>query len=150
VKVELPPLRTRGGDVLLLAQHFLEHYASRAGRRVTGLTKPVAEKLVGYSWPGNVRELRNAIERAVAMTRHQELTVEDLPEGIRSYHSRDLRISGDNPEDFLPMHEIERRYIRHVLDKVEGNKTLAARILGFDRKTLYRKLAREESEESGS
>jgi two-component system response regulator HydG len=145
VRLELPPLRARGGDILLLAQHFLEHYAARAGKPVTALSKPVAAKLLGYGWPGNVRELRNAIERGVALTRHEELTVEDLPERIRDYRSRDFQV-GDSPDDLLPLHEVERRYIRHVLDAVDGNKTLAARMLGLDRKTLYRKLAREAEE----
>jgi two-component system response regulator HydG len=143
VQLELPPLRVRGGDILLLAQHYLEHYASRSGKPVTALSKAVAEKLAGYAWPGNVRELRNAIERAVALTRHTELTVEDLPERIRNYRSRDFQV-GDDPDELLPMHEVERRYLRHVLNVVDGNKTMAARILGFDRKTLYRKLARDE------
>ena len=74
------------------------------------------------------------------------MDVEDLPERIRNYRSRDFQV-GDRPDELLPMHEVERRYVRHVLDAVDGNKTLAARILGFDRKTLYRKLAREERSE---
>jgi two-component system response regulator HydG len=134
----------RGSDILLLAQHYLQHYASQSARSVIGLSKAVAEKLMGYSWPGNVRELRNAIERAVALTRHAELTVEDLPERIRNYRSREFQIGGENPDELLPLHEIERRYIRHVLDAVDGNKTQAARVLGLDRKTLYRKLSRSD------
>ncbi len=95
---------------------------------------------MNYSWPGNIRELRNVIERAVALTRSNQLSVEDLPEKIRTYQSRQFLIDGQDPQQLLPMDEIERRYILHVLESVEGNKTTAAKILGLDRKTLYRKL----------
>ncbi len=140
IQVELPPLRARGADTLLLAQQFIEHFAARSGKQVVGLSQAVAEKLLAYSWPGNIRELRNVIERAVALTRYDKLAVEDLPEKIRHYHRSQVFIGGDDPGEFVPMEEVERRYINHVLDAVGGNKTLAARILGFDRKTLYRKL----------
>ncbi len=68
IRVELPPLRARGGDVLLLAQHFVEHYAGTFDNHVVGLASATAEKLMSYAWPGNVRELQNCIERAVALT----------------------------------------------------------------------------------
>jgi two-component system response regulator HydG len=143
VRIDLPPLRARGGDVLVLAQHYLETYAARMSKDVRGLSKPVAEKLLAYAWPGNVRELRNAIERAVALTLFDEIGVEDLPERVRDYKSSELRLDDQDPENLPPMSEVERRYIRHVLEATGGNKTLAARILGFDRRTLYRKLAEE-------
>jgi DNA-binding NtrC family response regulator len=140
VQLEVPPLRSRGTDILLLAQHFLEHFSSRSGRKVVGITDAVGEKLLDYPWPGNVRELRNAIERAVALTCYEELAVEDLPEKVRSYQASHMLLGGDDPTELLTMAEVERRYVRHVLEAAGGNKTLAARILGFDRKTLYRKL----------
>ncbi|NQT13936.1 MAG: sigma-54-dependent Fis family transcriptional regulator, partial [Planctomycetes bacterium] len=93
-----------------------------------------------YTWPGNVRELRNAVERAVALTRYDKLAVEDLPEKIRDYRSSQVFVAGSDPSELVSLEEIERRYILHALDSVDGNKTLAARILGLDRKTLYRKL----------
>src|SRR6266566_3936160 len=68
IQIELPPLRARGTDVLLLAQHFVERYGERTGKRVRGLSRVAAECLLGYPWPGNVRELQNCIERAVALT----------------------------------------------------------------------------------
>jgi len=105
-----------------------------------GIATAAAEKLIDYSWPGNVRELRNAIERGVALTRYEKLAVEDLPEKIRAYRSRNVIIGSNDPAELLSMDEVERRYILHVLESVGGNKTLAARVLGFDRKTLYRKL----------
>ncbi len=140
VQIELPPLRSRGTDVLLLGQHFLTQSAARSSKHVTGMSHAVAEKLLGYAWPGNVRELRNAIEHAVTLTRHEEIMVEDLPEKIRAYHSSNVFVGGNDPAELLSMEEVERRYILHVLQAVGGNKTLAARVLGFDRTTLHRKL----------
>lgn len=140
IQIDMPPLRSRGTDVLLLAQHYLEAFAGRAGKEVEGLSDAVAERLLNYSWPGNVRELRNVIERAVALTRYNKLAVEDLPEKIREYRSSQVFIGGEDPSELVPVEEIERRYIEHVLRAVDGNKTVAARILGLDRKTLYRKL----------
>lgn len=140
IQIDMPPLRSRGTDTLLLAQHYLELFAARAGKAVEGLSEAVAEKLLNYSWPGNVRELRNVVERAVALTRFNKLAAEDLPEKIREYRSSQVFIGGDDPSELVPLEEVERRYIDHVLRAVDGNKTVAARILGLDRKTLYRKL----------
>jgi two-component system response regulator HydG len=140
VQIELPPLRSRGTDSLLLGQHFLAQFAGQSGKRVTGISHAVADKLLGYAWPGNVRELRNAIEHAVALTRYEEITVEDLPEKIRAYRGSHVLVGGDDPTELVPMEEVERRYILHVMQAVGGNKTLAARVLGLDRKTLHRKL----------
>ena len=95
---------------------------------------------MAYAWPGNVRELRNVIERAVALTRFEKLAVDDLPEKIRDYRSSHMVIGGNDPADLMPLEDVERRYILHVLEAVGGNKTNAARVLGLDRKTLYRKL----------
>jgi two-component system response regulator HydG len=140
VHVALPPLRARAGDVLLLAQHFVGQVAGRFGKKVGGITPAAAEKLVGYAWPGNVRELAHCIERAVAMTSFAELTVEDLPAKIRAYRSSPVTVVADEPGELVPVAEIERRYILKVLEAHGGSRTLAARTLGLDRKTLYRKL----------
>jgi two-component system response regulator HydG len=88
-----------------------------------------------------VRELQNAIERAVALTQYEKIVVEDLPEPVRSHERSQILPSGDDPSEMLPMHEVEKRYILRVLEAAGGNKTLAAQILGFDRRTMYRKLA---------
>ena len=142
IQVELPPLRSRGSDILLLAQHFLEQFAARSNKHVVGMSDNVAEKLLSYTWPGNVRELRNAIEHAVALTRYEKIAIEDLPEKIRAYHSSHILVGSNNPTELVPMEEVEKRYILHVLKATGGNRTLAARVLGLDRKTLYRKLSR--------
>jgi two-component system response regulator HydG len=131
---------------LLLAQAFAQKLAKRLGKNVTGISVPAAERLLAYPWPGNVRELQNAIERAVALTRFDEIVVEDLPETVRDYKRTKLLPVGEDATPFLPMQEVEKRYILRVLDAVGGNKTSAAQILGFDRRTMYRKLERFEEE----
>jgi len=142
VEIELPPLRARGTDILLLAQHFLREFAARSGKQVIGLSEAAAERLLAYRWPGNIRELRNAMERAVALTQFEKLVVEDLPEQIRDYRTSRLVLEGHDPAELQTLEEVERRYILHVLDAVGDNRTLAARVLGLDRKTLWRKLQR--------
>jgi len=142
IHVELPPLRARGADVLLLAQHFIDRFASQSAKSVVGLSPPAAEKILGYSWPGNVRELQNCIERAVALTQYDHIGVEDLPEKIRAYRPSHVLVVSDDPNDLVSMEEVERRYVLRVLEAVGGNKKLAAKVLGFDRRTLYRKLER--------
>ena len=138
VPIHVPPLRARGNDVLVLAQHFID----RLGKHVVGLSSEVARKLLEYDWPGNVRELENCIERAVILTRFDKLTLEDLPEKISKYQGTQLVIGGDDPAHFPTLDELARRYIQRVLTAVGGNKALAARMLGLDRRTLYRKLER--------
>jgi DNA-binding NtrC family response regulator len=142
IQIAVPPLRTRGNDVLLLAQHFLERAAARTGKAVLGFSQLAAERLLAFNWPGNVRELQNAVERAVALTVHERIVPDDLPERIRTHRRAQLALGGDDAAALLPMHEVERRYFFHVLEAAGGNKTLAARILGFDRRTMYRKLER--------
>jgi len=146
IRIPVPPLRARGGDTLILAQAFAQKLAKRLDKKVTGISVPAAERLLAYPWPGNVRELQNAIERAVALTRYEEIVVDDLPEKVRDYKRLPLLPLGDDASAFLPMHEVEKRYILRVLEAVGGNKTSAAQILGFDRRTMYRKLERFEKE----
>ena len=141
VQIEIPPLRARGGDVLELAQHFARIAAARQKKPVTGFSSSVAERLLAYAWPGNVRELLHVIERAVALTTFEELTVEDLPERVRAYKQTPLVVAAD-PDEVVTLEELERRYVARVLEMVGGNKSSAARVLGLDRTTLYRMLSR--------
>jgi DNA-binding NtrC family response regulator len=141
VHIHVPPLRARGGDALLLAQHFLQRYQT-GPQRVLGIKSAAADKILSYSWPGNVRELQNCLERAVALAQFDHIGVDDLPERVREFKSSRVTIDSSNPAELLPMDEVERRYILRVLEAVGGNKTLAAQVLGFDRRTLYRKLER--------
>ena len=146
VRIHVPPLRARGNDTLVLAQRFLEKLVTTAKRDVKGMSAPVAQKLLAYPWPGNVRQLQNCVERAVAVSRGKEIALEDLPDDVRDYQPSKVDLVGVDTNEAITamptMDEIERRYIRQVLGAVAGNKTLAAQILGFDRRTLYRKLDR--------
>jgi two-component system response regulator HydG len=140
VTIDAPPLRSRGGDVLLLAQHFLQRIAARSGKHVTGISVEAARMFLDYDWPGNVRELENCLERAVAMSRLTEITVDDLPSKIREHKSSRIVIEGDDPNELITLAELEGRYVRRVLAACAGNKTHAARVLGIDRRSLYRRL----------
>ena len=142
IRIELPPLRARTGDILVLAQHFLQQLADRARKSVTGIAPEAAAKLLGYTWPGNVRELQNCIEHAVALTRFEEIAVSDLPERVRAPRSAHVLVASDDPSELVSLEEIERRYVARVIETTAGNKTAAARILGIERKRLYRMLQR--------
>jgi len=90
------------------------------------------------------------MERAVALTRYDMITLDDLPDKIRDYRADTVFIGGQDPTELVPLEEVERRYIEHVLKAVDQNRTQAAKILGLDRKTLYRKLKATEEEKAES
>jgi two-component system response regulator HydG len=142
VELTMPPLRARGTDTLLLAQTFLQQYAAQQGKAVQRISPPVAERLLAYAWPGNIRELRNCMERAVALARFDEVVVEDLPPQVRDYRTSHVLVAANDPSELVPLAEVERRYVERVMEAVGGNKRQAARVLGLDRATLYRKLER--------
>lgn len=144
VTVVTPPLRERGGDILVLAQHFLTRAAVRNNKEMKGISPTGAQKLMSYSWPGNVRELENCMERAVALTRFDHVTIDDLPDKIRAYQTDRLEFATDDASDLVTLDTLEQRYITRVLAVVSGNKSLAAKVLGLNRRTLYRKLDRIE------
>jgi DNA-binding NtrC family response regulator len=137
IELQLPPLAQRGNDILLLADRFIAELAPRLNKQVEGLAAPAAARLLAWPWPGNVRELRNVIERALALCRHNRITIEDLPEELQK---QKLKQSRPSAETRMSLAELERTYIAQVLQQVDGNRSLAAKILGIDRKTLYRKL----------
>ena len=137
IQLGLPALRSRGSDVLLLAQYFLDRYAARTPLASRTLTQACANRLLSYPWPGNVRELQNCMERAVALG-GREIDVGDLPERIRRHRCTPRESTPMN--SLLTLAELERRHIREVLNVVGGRRGEAARILGIDRKTLYRKV----------
>jgi two-component system response regulator HydG len=140
VAIPVPPLRSRAGDILLLAQYFLKRIAGRTSKPVQGISGPAARLLMDYDWPGNVRELENCMERAVALCRLDEITVDDLPSKVQEHQSSKIVITTESPGELITLDEMERRYVRQVLNAVGGNKTHAARILGIDRRSLYRRL----------
>jgi DNA-binding NtrC family response regulator len=140
VALEVPPLRARAGDVLLLAHHFLKQITARNGRDVTAISMEASRKLLDYFWPGNVRELENSLERAVALARRTEITIDDLPAKIREHQSTQIVIAGDDPAELVTLAEVERRYVKRVLEACGSNRSRTAKVLGIDRRSLFRRL----------
>jgi DNA-binding NtrC family response regulator len=149
MEIDLPPLRARGHDVLLIAQRELLRRAARASKDVRGFSPEAARLLLAYSWPGNVRELQNTVERALAMARFDHVAPDDLPERVRTIRVPGAQVALEVGDELLPLAEIERRYIQFVLEAVDGHRKQASKILGLDRKTLYRKLGQWKSELDG-
>ncbi len=146
LQVEVPPLRTRGTDILMLANTFVKQFAAKAGKEVTGLSQAVAKKLMEYHWPGNVRELKNALEHAVVLSEFSEITLDDLPIRLKNAEQDNTAQRFFDSDQLITMAALEKQYILHVLSVVDNNRTAAAKVLGLDRKTLYRKLQMFEEE----
>jgi transcriptional regulator with PAS, ATPase and Fis domain len=140
VEIQLPRLAERKEDLRLLERYFVEHFSRQYNKPVRGLTRRAQTLLARYPWPGNVRELENVIGYACMMTDRDLLDVRDLPEAMRHPGAA---AGADDPLG-LTLEEMQRRYVRRVLDHVGGNKLQAAAILGIGRSTLYRILAEEE------
>jgi DNA-binding NtrC family response regulator len=137
IPIVIPPLRLRREDIPLLAEHFLKKYASENQSKVNGFTKEAMAKLLAQPFEGNVRELENLIERTVVLARGELIDASDLP-GSEAGDADSFFASAQTGT--LPtLEEIEKRYIRFVLDKTGGKKEKAAQILGCNRRTLYRK-----------
>ncbi|MEO0067757.1 MAG: sigma-54 dependent transcriptional regulator [candidate division WOR-3 bacterium] len=139
LNITLPPLRDRGNDIFLLAQHFLEKFAREMGRNTPQFTDEALQALKRYEWPGNVRELENLIQRLLVMVDGNIIDVPDLPPYMRFSLTSEIKLN-------RTLAEVERDYIRQVVDSVGGNITKAAKILGIDRKTLRSKLHNLEPE----
>src|SRR5688500_14301529 len=108
VTIAVPPLRARDNDILLLAQRFIDECSARVSKKVVGLSSAAAKRLLDYDWPGNVRELENCMERAVTLTTFDRITLDDLPEKIRSYESSRLVIPDEDPTTMPTIEELER------------------------------------------
>jgi two-component system response regulator HydG len=145
VEIRIPALASRREDISLLADHFLRRFAAKNAKSVKGFTADALEALENYAWPGNIRELEHAVERAVVLSRTEMLAAADLPEtvqnGPRGAAGQLLITIG------TPMDEIERRVIHETLRHTQGDKTLAARLLGIAARTIYRKLEREQDKD---
>ncbi len=133
IEINVPPLRDRGDDIIMLKDYFVHLYAEEMGTAVPSFTDRALQAIKDYDWPGNVRELENLVQRLVVMTEDKVIDVPDLPSPMRysAHTARDLT---------RPLIEVEKEYIRQVLDSVDGNKTHAAKILDIDRKTLRNKV----------
>jgi two-component system response regulator HydG len=147
ITVTVPPLRERREDIRVLALHFLRVYSTKNNRRLEGLSDDATRRLEAYGWPGNVRELENVIERGVVLARGAQLEVGDLPEEIAG--------ATPLPEGVLsikigtPLAEVEQRLLDETLRVTGGNKTLTARLLGIDPRTVSRKLERLDDSAEG-
>lgn len=140
VRITLPSLMDRKEDIPMLAHHFLQKYAGGSPSGVRGFLPETMALLKEYRWPGNVRELENAVERAVSLGHGPLVTPEDLPEGIRHGVSADAKTAPFPEADdvCLTLEEVEKRHLVRVLKEMKGNKVKAAKVLGIDRRTLYR------------
>jgi DNA-binding NtrC family response regulator len=133
ITIDLPPLRERDNDVLLLLDFFLEKYVRELGKPPMKFSQKALKALAEYSWPGNVRELQNLVQRLVIMADETTIDVADLPENFRYSASRAKGLN-------RTLHEVEREYIQNVLAANKNNISHAAQTLGIDRKTLREKL----------
>jgi transcriptional regulator with GAF, ATPase, and Fis domain len=141
VAIELPPLRERGEDVVVLAKYFLQRYGKEFGQRVRGFTPGALVAMRKYAWPGNIRELENRVKKAVVLADRALVSAEDL----------DLR--PEVLEPILPLaqakEEFQKRYINEVLERNAGNRTKTAKDLGVDPRTVFRHLEKLEAERRG-
>jgi transcriptional regulator with PAS, ATPase and Fis domain len=135
IEVRVPPLRERPDDLVPLVRHFLEKHGALLGGSDRWVSSEAMAVLCRHCWPGNVRELENVIERALVLGDGDAITLDDLPEHLRQQPSFERR----SPKS-QRLADVEREHIARTLDAVAGNKAAAARVLGLDRKTLYRKL----------
>lgn len=133
IELSVPPLRERGNDILLLAEHFLQRYARKYKKEMRGLTREAKNKLLKYSWPGNVRELQHTMERAVILGDGSLLRPESFLFQSSVPRSR-------KEEEVLNLEQLERQAVEKALRLSEGNMTRAAEYLGITRFALYRKL----------
>jgi len=145
VGLRLPPLAQRRGDIPLLAYHFLQKHASRMSRSVSDIDPAAMIALLDYDYPGNIRELENIIERGVALARESLLTLTNLPATLSEHAVQAVREKAGNRLPTLA--EREADYIRYVLECCGGNRTRAAKVLGIDRVSLWRKLKKYGMEE---
>jgi DNA-binding NtrC family response regulator len=143
VSIDLPPLRERGEDVLLLARHFMQVFSREFRKEMVEISAETEELLQAYPWPGNVRELKNLLERVVLLEDSPVLLAEHLPEPMRR-PARRSRLAPAEGEAILTLEEVEDRYIMDVMQLFDGNKSRASRVLGMSRQGLIERLKRME------
>jgi two-component system response regulator HydG len=149
IPIEMPPLRGRRDDIPLLCDHFLRQYCLKNNKDIKGFVRRALDVLIDYDWPGNVRELENAIERAVVLARSDVLDVADFPRHVTEHRGEGATPAAGGQIAFTigtPLEEIERRMIRETLRHTDGDKRLAAQLLGIATRTIYRKLEQEQTD----
>jgi DNA-binding NtrC family response regulator len=143
VEIALPPLASRREDLPLLQRYFVERFAAEYKKPISGLTRRAQGVMATYPWPGNIRELENVVGNACMMVDGKFIDINDLPERLRAPFTGDSIID----EELLSLDEVQRRHVMRVLDRVGGNKTRAAEILGLGRATIYQILSRMKIED---
>src|SRR5690349_15621617 len=153
IQIDIPPLRERGDDVLLLAEHYIDTIGSRLkrNRKVTGLSPETKDVFRKYNWPGNVRELRNVIERALILEENDQITTEYLPGGLlmsprqtTSMTNAEFAAQFVLPADGISLDEAELSFVRQAIERSGGNQTRAAELLGISRDQLRYRLKKLE------
>ncbi|MGE4106168.1 MAG: sigma-54-dependent transcriptional regulator [Bacteriovoracia bacterium] len=147
IEIQTPALRARTEDLPTLASSFIEAANQRHGKAVRGISPEAMAVLTRHPWPGNVRELANVIERAVVLAQTQELQPEDLPSHLRAQPGEAVRGEDIRVPFGTPLWEVEELLIRKTLEATEGDKNMAAKILGVNSRTIYRKLEKQPREQ---
>ena len=135
IELHIPPLRERGNDILLLADHFLQRYARKYRKEMRGLTREAKNKLLKYAWPGNVRELQHTMERAVILGDGSLLRPENFV-----FQASSVARPHKEEKEVLNLEQLERQAVERAMRLSEGNMTKAAEYLGITRFALYRKI----------
>jgi two-component system, NtrC family, response regulator AlgB len=140
IAVEMPPLRSRDGDLIRFAEHYEKFFAAQCARKLEGLSPEAIACIRAYSWPGNLRELRNSIERAVILTKREKLFPEDFPAELRGQNAAAISGGENLPQlgSLISLEKLEEAHMRKILERTPS-LTEAAEILGIDQATLYRK-----------
>jgi two-component system, NtrC family, response regulator AtoC len=154
IQIDIPPLRERGDDVLLLSQHYIDTIGARLKRmpKITSLSAEATDVFRSYSWPGNVRELRNVIERALILEDSDQITTEYLPGGLLEPARVELSSLATNgiaerfvlPDEGISLDQAELSFVRQAIDRSGGNQTRAAALLGISRDQLRYRLKKLE------
>jgi len=139
IRIDLPPLRERAEDIPVLIEHFMRKFSDQVQRKLGGIEPEALTALMNYHWPGNVRELEHTIERAVLLGKEIRIGLQDLPPSLAARNNNVLPLADAVARSYT-LRDLEKEYIMRVMESVHGNKTEAAKTLGVDRTTLYRKL----------
>jgi DNA-binding NtrC family response regulator len=142
IPIHIPPLRERRDDIMPLARHFVMDANTRFHKSIKGFTPDAERLMVGYQWPGNVREVRNLIERLVILGSSELIEPQHLPVQFAT-QVRQAVVPEASTDEPRTLAEVERAYIAQIMQRVESNKSKAAKILGISRQTLRKKLMEE-------
>jgi DNA-binding NtrC family response regulator len=142
IQLDIPSLRERRDDIPVLVDAFIGRFCARLKKETLSLSASALQTLLEYDWPGNVRELENTIERAALLCKGSEIEAADFPERVRSQKTEQVAVVSDAEPANPTLESIEKAYIHFVMSQTDGNKAKAAKILGIDNSTLYRRLER--------